>query len=192
MLDKALTQRDASISKRITIKSLVSLFLIALAVALPQLVHLALGQPGGVQFLPMYLPVLVGGCLLGARWAVAVGAMSPIVSYLLTSIAGAPMPALPRLPFMIAELTVFALVAGLFSRKIAENGLWAFPAVIAAQIAGRAVFLGAVALFQGVSPFTVPMIWSQIVAGLPGLAIQAVLVPLMIIALRTVLVKGKD
>ena len=192
MLDKALTQRDASISKRITIKSLVSLFLIALAVALPQLVHLALGQPGGVQFLPMYLPVLVGGCLLGARWAVAVGAMSPVVSYLLTSIAGAPMPALPRLPFMIAELTVFALVAGLFSRKIAENGLWAFPAVIAAQIAGRAVFLGAVALFQGVSPFTVPMIWSQIVAGLPGLAIQAVLVPLMIIALRAVLVKDKD
>ena len=192
MLDKALTQRDASISKRITIKSLVSLFLIALAVALPQLVHLALGQPGGVQFLPMYLPVLVGGCLLGARWAVTVGALSPVVSYLLTSIAGAPMPALPRLPFMIAELTVFALVAGLFSRKIAENGLWAFPAVIAAQIAGRAVFLGAVALFQGVSPFTVPMIWSQIVAGLPGLAIQAVLVPLMIIALRAVLVKDKD
>lgn len=192
MLDKALTQRDASISKKITIKSLVSLLLIALAVALPQLVHLALGQPGGVQFLPMYFPVLVGGCLLGARWAVTVGAMSPVVSYLLTSIAGAPMPALPRLPFMIAELTVFALVAGLFSRKIAENGLWAFPAVIAAQIAGRAVFLGAVALFQGVSPFTVPMIWSQIVAGLPGLAIQAVLVPLMIIALRAVLVKGKD
>ncbi len=192
MLDKALTQRDASISKRITIKSLVSLFLIALAAALPQLVHLALGQPGGVQFLPMYLPVLVGGCLLGARWAVTVGAMSPVVSYLLTSLAGAPMPALPRLPFMIAELTVFALVAGLFSRKIAENGLWAFPAVIAAQLAGRAVFLGAVALFQGVSPFTVPMIWSQIVAGLPGLAIQAVLVPLMIIALRAVLVKGKD
>ena len=192
MLDKALTQRDASISKKITIKSLVSLLLIALAVALPQLVHLALGQPGGVQFLPMYLPVLVGGCLLGARWAVAVGAMSPVVSYLLTSIAGAPMPALPRLPFMIAELTVFALVAGMFSKKIAENGLWAFPAVIAAQLAGRAVFLGAVALFQGVSPFTVPMIWSQIVAGLPGLAIQAVLVPLIIIALRAVLMKDKD
>ena len=192
MLDKALTQRDASISKKITIKSLVSLLLIALAVALPQLVHLALGQPGGVQFLPMYLPVLVGGCLLGARWAVTVGALSPVVSYLLTSIAGDPMPALPRLPFMIAELTVFALVAGMFSKKIAENGLWAFPAVIAAQLAGRAVFLGAVALFQGVSPFTVPMIWSQIVAGLPGLAIQAVLVPLIIIALRAVLMKDKD
>ena len=191
MLDIALTKRSASLRVKITCKTLVSLGLIALAVALPQLVHLALGQPGGVQFLPMYLPVLIGGCLLGARWAVAVGALSPVVSFLLTSLAGNPMPALPRLPFMIAELTVFALVAGLFSKKIAQNGLWAFPAVIAAQIAGRAVFLGAVALFQGAAPFTVPMIWSQLLAGLPGLAIQAVLVPLVIIALRAVLVRDK-
>lgn len=191
MLDTALTKRSASLRVKITCKTLVSLGLIALAVALPQLVHLALGQPGGVQFLPMYLPVLMGGCLLGARWAVAVGALSPVVSFLLTSLAGNPMPALPRLPFMIAELTVFALVAGLFSKKTAQNGLWAFPAVIAAQIAGRAVFLGAVALFQGAAPFTVPMIWSQILAGLPGLAIQAVLVPLVIIALRAVLVRDK-
>lgn len=191
MLDTALTKRSASLRVKITCKTLVSLGLIALAVALPQLVHLALGQPGGVQFLPMYLPVLMGGCLLGARWAVAVGALSPVVSFLLTSLAGNPMPALPRLPFMIAELTVFALAAGLFSKKIAQNGLWAFPAVIAAQIAGRAVFLGAVALFQGAAPFTVPMIWSQLLAGLPGLAIQAVLVPLVIIALRAVLVRDK-
>ena len=191
MLDTALTKRSASLRVKITCKTLVSLGLIALAVALPQLVHLALGQPGGVQFLPMYLPALIGGCLLGARWAVAVGALSPVVSFLLTSLAGNPMPALPRLPFMIAELTVFALVAGLFSKKIAQNGLWAFPAVIAAQIAGRAVFLGAVALFQGAAPFTVPMIWSQLLAGLPGLAIQAVLVPLVIIALRAVLVRDK-
>lgn len=191
MLDTALTKRSASLRVKITCKTLVSLGLIALAVALPQLVHLALGQPGGVQFLPMYLPVLMGGCLLGARWAVTVGALSPVVSFLLTSLAGNPMPALPRLPFMIAELTVFALVAGLFSKKTAQNGLWAFPAVIAAQITGRAVFLGAVALFQGAAPFTVPMIWSQILAGLPGLAIQAVLVPLVIIALRAVLVRDK-
>lgn len=191
MLDTALTKRSASLRVKITCKTLVSLGLIALAVVLPQLVHLALGQPGGVQLLPMYLPVLMGGCLLGARWAVAVGALSPVVSFLLTSLAGNPMPALPRLPFMIAELTVFALVAGLFPKKIAQNGLWAFPAVIAAQIAGRAVFLGAVALFQGAAPFTVPMIWSQLLAGLPGLAIQAVLVPLVIIALRAVLVRDK-
>lgn len=189
MLENILTQRNVSTQKKITCKTLVSVGLIALAVILPQLVHLALGQPGGVQLLPMYLPALIGGCLLGARWGIVVGALSPLASYAITSLMGEAMPALPRLPFMVAELTVFAVVAGLFSKKIYENGLWAFPAVIAAQLCGRAVFLGLVAVFQNAVPFTVPMIWSQILAGWMGIVIQAVLAPIVIIGLRAILIK---
>ena len=140
----------------------------------------------------MYLPVLIGGCLLGWKWALSVGVLSPLVSFAITSLAGSPMPALPRLPFMMAELAVFALVSGLFSKKIAANGLWAFPAVILAQLAGRAAFLGLVAVFQSVAPFTVEMIRGQIMTGWVGLAIQAVLVPLLIIAIRAIMVKEKD
>lgn len=192
MLENVLTKKNACLQTKITVKTLLSAGLIALAVVLPQIVHLALGQPGGVQLLPMYLPVLIGGCLLGWKWAIAVGALSPVVSYLLTSMMGEAMPALPRLPFMIAEFAVFALVSGLFSKKIYKNGLWAFPAVILAQLAGRAVFLGLVAVFQSVSPLMVQMIWSQILTGWVGLAIQAVLVPLLIIGLRAILVKDND
>ena len=192
MLENVLSRKNASIKTKITVKTLLSVGLIALAVVLPQIVHLALGQPGGVQLLPMYLPVLIGGCLLGWRWAIAVGALSPVVSYLLTSMMGEAMPALPRLPFMIAELAVFALVSGLFSKKIYQNGLWAFPAVILAQLAGRAVFLGLVAIFQSVTPFTVEMIWSQILTGWVGPAIQAVIVPLLIIGLKAILVNDHD
>ena len=93
---------------------------------------------------------------------------------------------------MVAELLVFAIVAGLFSKKIYKNGLWAFPAVVLAQLAGRAVFLGLIAIFQSVTPFTVPMIWSQILTGWVGLAVQAVLVPLLIIGIRAILVKEND
>ena len=192
MLESVLIHRKATVKNKITVKILTSVGLIALAVILPQIVHLALGQPGGVQLLPMYLPVLVGGCLLGSKWAIVVGALSPVVSLAITSMIGEAMPALPRLPFMVAELAVFAVVSGLFSKKIYENGLWAFPAVILAQLAGRAVFLGLVAIFQNIVPFTVPMIWSQILTGWVGLAIQAVLVPLLIIGLRAILVKGND
>ena len=143
-------------------------------------------------WVPMYLPVLIGGCLLGWKWALPVGVLSPIVSFALTSLVGEPMPALPRLPFMIAELAVFALVSGLFSQKIYENGLWAFPAVILAQLAGRAVFLGSVAVCRSFAPFTVEMIWSQICAGWLGLLIQAILVPIIIIGIRALLVKQND
>ncbi len=191
MLENALTLRNFSLGKKITCKTIVSAGLIALAVVLPQLVHLALGAPGGVQWLPMYLPVLIGGCLLGTKWGIAVGVLSPMVSFIITSAMGNPMPMAARLPFMMAELAVFAAVSGLFSKKIAENGFWAFAAVIAAQLSGRLVFLGLVALFQSVTPFTPEMIWSQIQTGFVGLGVQAVLVPIIIIALRSLLIKER-
>lgn len=192
MLENVLTKQNATTQKKLTLNAVLSVGLIALAVVLPQIVHIALGQPGGVQLLPMYLPVLIGGCLLGWKWALAVGMLSPVVSFAITSLMGSAMPALPRLPFMMAELAVFALVSGLFSKKIYENGLWAFPAVILAQLAGRAVFLGLVAIFQSIAPFSPQMIWGQIVVGWLGLLIQAIAVPLLIIALRAVLVKNDD
>lgn len=192
MLENALTMRNASAGAKITCKTLVSAGLAALAVILPQLVHLAIGAPGGVKWLPMYLPVLIGGCLLGSKWGLAVGIISPLVSFLITSAAGNPMPIAARLPFMAAELAVFALVSGLFSNKIAENGLWAFPAVILAQITGRAVFLGLVALTQSFTQFTPAVIWEQIQTGFIGLAVQAVIVPVIIIGLRSLLIREKN
>ena len=191
MLENVLTKNNAASKTKITCKTLVSIGLIALAVVLPQLVHLALGQPGGVQLLPMYLPVLIGGCLLGWRWAMFVGVLSPLASFALTSLMGNPMPVLARLPFMMAELAVFAVVSGLFSNKIYKNGLWAFPAVLAAQLAGRAAFLGLAFIFHSVAPLTAEMIWSQILAGWLGLAIQLIAVPLIVIGIRAVLVKEK-
>lgn len=194
MFENALTLRNVTVGKKITYKTLVSVGLIALAVILPQLVHAALGQPGGVQWLPMYLPVLIGGCLLGAKWGLAVGILSPVVSFAITSLAGNAMPVAARLPFMMLELAVFAAVSGLFTNKISDNGLWAFPAVISAQLAGRLVFLGAVFVCQSFVPFTVEMIWGQIVTGLVGLAVQAVLAPVIMIGLRALLIKdnGND
>lgn len=192
MFENALTYRNVTVGRRIAYKTLISAGLVALAVILPQIVHLALGQPGGVQWLPMYLPVLIGGCLLGAKWGFAVGAASPLVSFIITFASGTPMPMAERLPFMMAELAVFALVSGLFTKKIAENGLWAFPAVISAQITGRSVFLGLIALTQSFTSFTVPMIWSQIQTSFIGLAVQAVVVPIIIIGLRKLLIKDKE
>lgn len=189
MFENALTMRNLSVRTKITYKTLVSAGLIALAVILPQLIHLALGQPGGVRWLPMYLPVLIGGCLLGAKWGLAVGVLSPLVSFLITTAMGNPMPAAARLPFMMAELAVFALVSGLFTKKIAANGLWAFPAVMLAQLCGRAAFLGLVAVTQRFTEFKPAMIWGQIKTGWIGLAVQAVLVPVIIIGLRKLLMK---
>ena len=127
MLESVLARRGASLKVKITVKSLVALGVVALAVLLPQLVHLAAGASGGVRLLPMYLPVLLGGCLLGTWWGLGVGLASPLASFALTSAFGEAMPAAARLPFMMAELAVFAVVSGLFSEKIAETAGWRSP-----------------------------------------------------------------
>ncbi|MBQ8965771.1 hypothetical protein [Ruminococcus sp.] len=192
MFENALSAKNLSYGTKITYKSLISAGLIALAVVLPQLVHLALGQPGGVMWLPMYLPVLIGGCILGEKWGFAVGALSPLVSFLVTSAMGAPMPMAARLPFMIAELAVFAVVSGLFTNKISANAIWALPAVILAQVCGRAAFLGLIAVTQSMTDFTVPMIWGQIKTGFVGLGLQAILVPAIVFGLRALMMKDKN
>lgn len=192
MIEAVLEKRKFSIKAKITIKTLISVGLVALAVALPQLVHLTLGASGGVTFMPMYLPVLIGGCLLGTWWGLGVGVMSPVVSFLITFAFGNPMPALARLPFMLVELMVFACVCGLFSKSISKNVWLAFPAVLTAQVAGRAVFITLVAIFQSVSVFSVSVVWSQIKTGLLGLVLQAIIVPLIIVALSKLINKGKN
>ena len=191
MLENYLVRKNVSIRLKITVKSLVSLGVVALAVLLPQLVHLIAGQAGGVQGLPMYLPVLLGGCLLGWAWGLGVGVLSPLVSFAVTSAWGDPMPALARLPFMMAELAVFALVSGLFSKKIAENGWMAFPAVLLAAVSGRAFFLLLAVIFQGVAPFTPALIFSQIREGLLALVLQAVIVPFIVMGIRALMQREK-
>lgn len=192
MLESILARKGVSVRTRITVKSLVAVGVVALAVLLPQLVHLAAGASGGVRWLPMYLPVLLGGCLLGTWWGLGVGLVSPLASFAITSAMGSAMPAAARLPFMMAELAVFAAVSGLFSKKIAENGWMAFPAVLLAAVSGRAFFLLLAVIFQNVAPFTPAMIWSQIQTGLLGLVLQAVLVPFIAMGLRVLINRDKS
>ncbi len=183
MVEAILTKRNAGVKTKITVKSLISAALIALAVILPQIVHAALGVSGGVQWLPMYLPVLIGGCLLGWKWGLSVGVLSPIISFLVTLSFGNPMPVAVRLPYMVAELAVFATVTGLFSKSISENSWMAFPAVLLAAVAGRLTFLTVAAIFQTVSPISASMVWEQIQTGLSGLLLQAVIAPAIIMVL---------
>ncbi len=192
MLEAVLVRKDVSVKTKITVKSLVSVGLIVCAVLLPQIVHLVAGASGGVKWLPMYLPVLVAGCLLGTYWGLGVGILSPIVSFLITSLFGNPMPALMRLPFMIAELAVFAAVSGLFSKHIAGNKWLAFPAVLLAAVAGRTFFITLVAIFGSVSPLNVTMVWGQIQTGFIGLILQAVIVPFIIIGFNSLINKDAN
>ena len=68
MIDSVLERKQFGMGIRLTVKTVIALAVVGLAVALPQLAHLAIGQGAGIKFLPMYLPVLIGGCMLGWRF----------------------------------------------------------------------------------------------------------------------------
>ncbi len=191
MIENVLTLKNASVKVKVTVKTLVSLGVIALAVILPQIFHLAVGGTSGMTYLPMYLPVLIGGCLLGAWWGLGVGVASPVVSFLITLAFGNPMPALARLPFMAAELAAMAAITGAFSGAIAKNGWMAFPAVLLALVGGRLLFLGSVAVFRTVSALSVAVVWAQIRTGLVGLVLWAVVAPFIVMSLRKLILKDE-
>lgn len=154
--------------------------LMAAAVLLPQLFHLVGGPAAGSIFLPMHLPVFLAGIFIGPYYAAAVGLLSPLLSFLMTG-----MPPAALLPFMMVELTCYGLISGFLSRK----GFHTLLCLISAQIGGRlveaAVLFAAAALFHvNVSPAA--MVFAATVTGLPGIAIQLVLIPAAVVLLRKV------
>lgn len=192
MLDAVLTRKNVSFKLKITIKFLLSAGIVALAVILPQIVHAAAGASGGVRWLPMYFPVLLAGCILGWKWGLGVGALSPVVSFFITLAFGNPMPALARLPYMTAELATFAFVSGLFSKGIYKNRWLAFPATLLGSVSGRCVFLILAVIFQSVSPLSFAIVWQQVQTGLLALLLQSVIIPPIVMGLCALSDKAED
>ena len=151
--------------------------LLAIGLLLPQIFHMIGGQAAGSVFSPMHLPVLVCGLLLGPFWGCGVGLLTPLLSSLLLS-----MPPMALMPFMVCELAVYGLTGGLLTRRLPL-----YPALIAAQIAGRAAY--ALALFVGGTllglPCAAPVsVLTSVITGLPGIVLQLVLVPLVVTLVR--------
>lgn len=190
MIDGILSKRNASTKACLTVKILISLAVIAMAVAFPQIVHMATGAAGGVKWLPMYLPVIIGACVLGAKWGVAAAILSPITGFLLTSAFSSPMPAAARLPFMAAELAVMALIAGAFCSLIVKNAAWSIAATAASLVIGRTFFMLLVVIFQSITPFSPAVIMGQIITGIPGLISNLAIVPI-VVSLFSLALKGE-
>lgn len=167
-------------SERLTLKTqaIATITAIVAAVALPQIFHVlgvvsGLGSALGETFLPMHLPILLVGLLAGPYAGAIAGLLSPLASFALTG-----MPQMGLLPFMMLELCIYGLCAGLL-----RNGkMPTIVKVLIAQIAGRGV--RAIAILLAVTAFgydaiPVSIIWTSLAVGLPGLVLQWCLLPLI-------------
>lgn len=152
--------------------------LVALGILLPQAFHV-FGQNAGMIFLPIQIPVLFGGILLGPYYGGVIGSIVPLLSSVLTG-----MPPVPKVYFMFVELVTYGMVAGWLIRRTNV-----YVSLLTAMLCGRAAY--GLALVAGVqilhmqAPFlTQAAFFSGIVSGIPGMAIQILLLPVLYLTLR--------
>lgn len=149
---------------------------IALGLVLPVCFHL-LGA--GQAFLPMHLPVLLCGFAFGWQYGAVCGLAAPILSSVVT---GMP-PIFPTAAAMMFELCAYGALTGLFYRKLRWN---VYPALVCAMLGGRAVSGAANAAFMNMAdkPYGFAAFLSgAFVQALPGIVIQLVLLPVLVLAL---------
>ena len=150
----------------------------ALCVVLPMAFHAV--QNAGQVFLPMHIPVLLCGLICGWPAGLLCGLLGPGLSSAITA-----MPPAPVLPAMTVELAVYGLVCGLMMKFVRTGRTTAdlYISLVTAMAAGRVVSgLAKAFLF---APGTPPFAWvtTSLVAGLPGIVIQLVLIPLLVLTL---------
>lgn len=160
-------------------KSVVTAVSIALCVVLPMAFH-AVPNAGSI-YLPMHLPVLVCGLVCGWPFGLLCGLAGPLVSSMLTG-----MPPAAFLPMMMIELSVYGLMIGLLSRFI-RTGVFlvdVYAALIPAMLIGRVVAGLARAFVFAPGKITMTIWFSgYFVTALPGIVIQLVLIPAIVLSL---------
>lgn len=163
-------------SNRIT-RLVISAMLLAIGLVLPFLT----GQIPeiGSMLLPLHLPALICGFVCGWPWGLAVGFILPVLRSLLF---GMP-PMLPTALCMAFEMAAYGAAAGILYKKCNV-----YVSLIGAMLIGRIVWGVASWIVYAVlmaNPFSIGMFWASGFAGAwPGMVLQLVLVPLIVVALR--------
>ena len=149
----------------------------ALCLVLPLAFHTV--PNAGSIFLPMHIPVLLCGLICGWPFGLVCGLLGPFIS----SFTG--MPPAAMLPSMMVECGTYGLVTGLLMKFVRTRHPVAdlYISMVMAMILGRVVAGLAKALIF--TPGTAPFAWvtTSLVAGIPGICIQLVVMPAVVLAL---------
>ena len=150
----------------------------ALCLVLPMAFH-SIPNAGQV-FLPMHIPVLLCGLICGWPYGGVCGLLGPLLSSLITS-----MPPAAMLPSMMVECCVYGFASGLLMKYVRTKYAVAdlYISLVSAMALGRIVAgLAKAWIFTpGVSPFA--WVTTSLVAGIPGIVLQLVLMPMVVFAL---------
>lgn len=137
----------------------------------------------GQMLCPMHLPVLLCGFMCGWPWGMTVGFIAPPLRSVIFG-----MPAMfPGAVSMAFELAVYGGMAGLMYHLLPRKKPLIYAALVISMIAGRLVW-GLVRLaLAGLSGGSFPWaaFWAGAVANaIPGIILQLVLIPILVMAME--------
>ena len=138
----------------------------------------------GKMLLPMHIPVLLCGFIVGWQYGALIGFLLPIVRGL---VFGMP-PLYPNAVAMAFEMAAYGFVSGyLYSHARWQCTKMLYISLVTAMLAGRLVWAFAEVILLGIGGNT--FTWEMFAAGaflnaIPGIIVQLVLIPLIMVALR--------
>lgn len=169
--------RKRSNSRNLTISAL----LLALAFVLPFFT----GQIPqiGMMLSPMHIPAMLAGFILPLPWAVGIAFIMPLLRSMIFQIP----VMLPMALTMAFELASYALIISLLAKVLAKSWPGIIATLLIAMAGGRIVFT--IANFIILNLMGIPFNFSTVfkaltIGGLPGIIVQLILIPPLVIALR--------
>ena len=135
----------------------------------------------GSMLCPMHFPVLLCGFFCGGGMGLLVGFIAPLLRSVLF---GMP-PMFPVAICMAFELAVYGLVSGTLHRLLPKKKWAVYAALITAMILGRLVWGAVMVVCFGAESFGMPaFLAGAVTTALPGILLQLVLIPVLVIAME--------
>ena len=159
-------------------KLVVSALCLALCLVLPFLT----GQIPeiGSMLCPMHLPVFICAFLCGPWYALAVGLIAPIMRSLIFTMP----PLFPTAISMSFELCAYGLFAGLIYKLLPKKAYNIYISLICSMLVGRVVMGVVNTILLGSRYSFEAFLAGAFVEAVPGIIIQIVLIPLLVIAVN--------
>lgn len=137
----------------------------------------------GSMLCPLHIPVLLCGFICGWPWGLAVGFIAPLLrSFML----GMP-PLFPKAVCMAFELAAYGAVTDLMHRILPRKKPYIYVSLLTAMIIGRLIWGTAMFVCMGLNggSFTfAAFLAGAITNAIPGIIIQIVLIPVLVMVLE--------
>ena len=167
--------------------NLLKMIFAALFLALAYVMPFLTGQIPklGSMLCPMHIPILLCGFICGWQWGLVIGLIAPLMRSLTL---GMP-PLFPVAVCMAAELAAYGAFSGLMHRVLPKKKPYIYCSLLLAMVVGRLIWGAAMFACMGMNggSFTLSAFLSgAVINAVPGIIVQIVLVPILVMLLERV------